>query len=175
MDDIDLINTNDKKRLFYKSHFIDNYQLSILLLSIILIFLAMIYILINNPPRERLFLFIFGFLLFIGILITLWIYNDKLTRKLTKIETGYSKEKNRTIFTDLVLNSGYDIEFDNNYYIRAISENKFFIKQRELTIIFYDNEILINVVTASRYSRNYSYFSLRKIKKIIREKINAST
>jgi len=141
MEDIDYDKTLARNRLSYKTHwqdFIEVYMVVVLVaVSGILVFLSV------KDSNTISFLEIISFDI---ILVSLAYYKNELCRELIKVETGLTKDINKNNIIDFLIKKDYLLKYSSPDYIRVISKLNFMGRTRELTIIFMDNYILINLI-----------------------------
>ncbi len=175
MEDIDIIKTKGKNRVIYKTHFIDYYQLFLFIFIILILISILTLISIYAIDRTNMWRLQVGFILIIFILISYRIYIDKKARQFKTINTGLNKDKNKIFVADFIDNFGFILKFHDNDYLRALSKQQFFFTKQELTIIFYDDKVQINIVDATSLSRAPSFYGLKKFIRRFKEKLNAGT
>ena len=143
MEDIDIIKTRNKNRLIYKTHWIEFYEI----FFFILIFSMLLFplILICSSTKDLKAILVISLMILIFICFT--VYKIKKSRQLFVLNTGQSKEANKLLVTDFIGKTGYKLRYNDSDYLRAMTEFNFLRTQKELTVLFDDNKVLINIVT----------------------------
>jgi len=158
MENIDIIKTKLRNKLVFKTHWIEYSEI----FAIVLVFsgLGFILFLIYNSSKDLKSMT--GISLVILTLLGLTIYKIKRTRQLVVLKTGLSKETNRLLIADFIGKKGYKLRFYDNDYLRAISRHNFLLGQKELTVLFDDYSVLLNIVLSTGKIRFPSPIELRK-------------
>ncbi len=175
MGDIDIEKTRKRNLLIYRTHFIDYFQLSIFIFIILILISIFILVFISIFSSKSNIKFVIYFGLFIIFIISMRIFNEWRARKFTIIDTGQSKDRNKQLMIDLIKDLGFDIIYFDDDYIRALAKEKVLFAKQELTIIFDDSKIQINLVKVTSLSRASSYFDLIEFINKTKEKINTGT
>jgi hypothetical protein len=170
MEDIDIVRTKNENRLIYKTHWVEFYE--IFFFVVILYMFIIPLILTFNSTKDLKAIVILSLMLL--ILIGIAIYKMKKSRQLHIIDTGQSLESNKLLIYDFIDKCGYKLKYDNYNYLRAITKFNFLDTQKELTVLFDDNKVLINIVTKG-YIRFPMPLELNKFIKELNKKINAGT
>ncbi len=154
MENIDIIETLERNKLIFKSHWLEYYEVFLLSIFLTVLVLIMIYLTSNDLWSKVIISFI------ILMLLGFSIYKNRKCRQLVSIETGFIKEKNKSLVIDLLSKKNYKMKFHNENYFRLISNYNFLLMRHELTIIFNENKILFNLFNSTGLVRLPSYLTL---------------
>jgi hypothetical protein len=108
-------------------------------------------------------------------LILLTVFKEAKYRKFTIIKTGLSLDKNKLLMTDFSVKRGFKLKFHDNDYIRSISGLKLNLMKQELTVVFQNDTLLINIVNSTGLVRMPSFFGIKKFVNEYEKEINACT
>ena len=168
MEDICFDKTYKKNRLIYKTHWIEYYEFFVLSILLILMFFSLYLITILNYNLFSIILIVFLIFFFIGFAII----KNKKGRQFIELETGLLKESNKIFIVNYIDKKVYNLKFDNENYMRYNSNLKITLLRQELTVIFDDNKILINLVNCSGLIRFPSFIKQQQLINDLKKKIN---
>lgn len=176
MENINITKTLAKNRIIYKTHWNEGYEV-ILLITFLTPF---IYLIINsfvntNPFSQHIYLDVI-FLLIITIMVSYAFYKNKKHRQLITLNTELNKETCKQLLYNFAINKNYELSFKGDNYFCFISRFNIFKRRKELTVIFLEDKILINIANSTGRYRYPAYFApqafAKELNKII---VNKST
>ena len=170
LEDIDIIKTKQRNRLVYKSHWIEFYEIFAFAMILAMLVFPLILILKSTMDLRA----IISLSSMIIVLIFITIYKIVRSRQFYILHTGLPKKTNKLLLADYIEKNDYKLRFHDNDYLRAILKFKIIRTPKELTVIFDDNQILINIVSYGRI-RFPLPFELKKFINGLKEKINTGT
>ena len=171
MEDIYFDKTLKKNRLVYKTHWLEYYEFFVLSILLILLFFSLF--LITFSCNNLFSIILIAFIIF--ILIGFAIFKNKKCRKLIVVDTKFLKEKNKAFIDNYIDKKEYNLKYNNENYMRYNSNLKITLVRQELTVIFEDYKILINLVNCSGLIRFPSFIKLQRLIRDLNKKMNAST
>ena len=167
MEDINLLKTLIRNRVVYKTHWVETYEVFILL--VLLCFIIMFsWMFINDRDIKGLEFAGCFFILIAGLAI----YKYARSGRLVIIENQMIKTDNRSLLEEYLSDKGFNVLWRNDDYLIALSKYNSWFNRTELTLIYQDNKILMNIVSSTGVVRFPSEIKFRLISKEIRMKFD---
>jgi len=170
MEDIDPYKTIFKGRLIYKTHYREFFELFILGTIGFFLFLFTFLGIVQNEPS-----WIIVPLIIFSTYSGLYYFSNKACRKLIKVDNSANKELIMKRLLDYLKQNGYKVKFISFQHLKAISGYDILLHKNELTLIFTEKNVLINLISGDeRYRFPLVYNKDKKINEL-KSIINAGT
>ena len=91
-------------------------------------------------------------------------------KRFINLDTNFSKEENRIFALDFIKEKGWHIEYNNPDYLRASTPFSW-TYGKDITIIYKQDQLLINILQRNPLLRMPTFFSDRKLKRELENKI----
>ncbi len=174
VDNIVLEKTIHNRRLYFKAYWLELMDSFVFYLkaSSFVICMLLLYWEANIKNTNDLVLgyFILPFLIIFTVFLIVKKYNE---RNLNLIASPFDQKTNRKIAVEKAKKEGWKIAYNNRDYLRARTGTDLASWGHQVTFIFEDNKIYLNVIRDNPLVRIPVFFTGRQIKKEIGKEIKS--